>query len=195
MYFFSSFSFKGIFQVSSHDNAIGIWRQDVHSCCGYFHSFCFIYSLECLIMIFMILSSDSKVVIQNWWFYVVLVDGNQRFECFFFRQITWELNCILLVSKILAMRHPRRLVLLGCLASLIVSVFHTSFLFPFVKIHVFLSPTVTWNVSYLLGDDCSVCTCWLGCSKPRKLSDYFSRNASACGSILIDQNHEAKQLF
>lgn len=88
--------------------------------------------------------------------------------------------------KILAMRHPRRLVLLGCLSATIVrksllSLWFNDVFLSFFKSQIiqllymkfriffsFESQSSDENLQILLGDDHFICSCRLGCSKSGK---------------------------
>lgn len=84
--------------------------------------------------------------------------------------------------KILAMRHPRRLVLSGCLSALIVRkisslylVYCCFFCFKFKINCYYVIRIISWVSKLLgnfqiLGDDHSICCCRLGCSKFGKTS-------------------------
>ena len=79
---------------------------------------------------------------------------------------------MMVILKILAMRHPRRLVLSGCLSALIVSLFFANFLFYLAftrliqsNIYGFTGDLYSLEMFSIEGHDYSFGRCWLGCSK------------------------------
>lgn len=180
-YFFVSWNWMTAFIVSEAQNPHKLYNKNAYV----------ILEADNVIKMFLLLLFYILFVIK-----ILNISDSKILLCFFSNKLEKIFSPNMLIFyfivwfKILAMRHPRRLVLSGCLAALIVSLLFRillilNYLLTNLISDFLVKPHITVYFWCCLGNDHSFCCCWLGCSKSGKQNDCCLQISHAYVLLLV----------